>query len=197
MAIMSRDMLRHLPNAISCARLAAVPFLAGAAATGHRDLFKWLLLACFSSDILDGAIARAFDVRSKLGAALDSNADLLVELCALYGLFVFHREVVRDHVAILATAVALYLLEIALSLWRYGRLSSFHTVMSRVAGYGQGLFLLALFFFGWSPWLFHGAVGLAIAASLEELELLRRLPEWRADVGGLWRLRRDRSGPPA
>ena len=193
---MTRDVIRRLPNALSIARLAAVPFLAGAAATGQRDLFKWLLLACLVSDILDGAIARAFDVRSKLGAALDSNADLLVELGALYGVFVFHREVVRDHVAILATAVALYLLEIALSLWRYGRLSSFHTVMSRVAGYGQGIFLLVLFFFGWSAWLFHGAVALAIAASLEELELLRRLPEWRADVGGLWRLLRDRGGPP-
>jgi phosphatidylglycerophosphate synthase len=72
--------LRNIPNAISLARLLATPVLLWMVLSHRQELFKWLLLACLLSDILDGWIARAFDVRSKRGTSLDSLADLLVAL---------------------------------------------------------------------------------------------------------------------
>jgi len=182
--------LRQLPNAISVARLFATPVLVWAAATEQRGVFRWLLLACILSDILDGWIARAFDLKSKLGAMLDSSADLALVLAAYVSLWLLERELVRTHAAILGCAAGLYVGEIGVALLRYGKPSSFHTLLVRCAAYAQGIFFVTLFFWGYSPVVFTGAVALAILASLEELALLWLLPEWRADVGGLWRVLR-------
>ena len=71
---------RQIPNVISSARLAATPVLLYAAIERQAGLFRWLLLACLASDILDGLVARIFHLRSELGARLDSIADMIVFL---------------------------------------------------------------------------------------------------------------------
>lgn len=73
---------------------------------------------------------------------------------------------------------------------RYGRLSSFHTYASKVAGYVLGFFIAALFVVGFVPWLFYAAAMLSLLSIAEELVLLWKLPQWRADVRGLWWMRR-------
>jgi CDP-diacylglycerol--glycerol-3-phosphate 3-phosphatidyltransferase len=185
-------LLRQLPNAISTARLFATPVLAWAAATERPIAFRWLLLACLLSDILDGWIARSFDCKTKLGAQLDSSADLLLVLAAYFGMWRLQREVVAAHAAILACAAGLYLGEILLAFLRYGKPSSFHTLLVRCAAYSQGVFLVTLFFWGYSAVVFWGTVCVVILASLEELALLYLLPEWKSDVGGLHRVLRAR-----
>lgn len=189
-------MNRHVPNAISLARIATAPLLFAAAITGHRDVFRWMLLACLCSDIADGWIARAFRLRTPLGARLDSIADVLVEIAALCGLWIFHAEVVRAHAVLVACAAGLYFGQILLALWRYGRVSSFHTVLNRIGAYAQGLFLITLFFWGFSSLFFHAAIALVIVAAVEEIVLVCILPEWTTDVGGLWRLCARRRAAP-
>jgi phosphatidylglycerophosphate synthase len=182
-------MNRNVPNAISLARLASAPFLLATAITGHRDGFRWLLLACLVSDIADGWIARAFHLRSPLGARLDSIADMLVEIGALCGVWMFHADVVREHALLVGCALGLYLGQIGLALWRYGRVSSFHTVLNRIAAYAQGIFLITLFFWGFSALFFYAVILLVIVSASEEIVLVCILPQWTADVGGLWRMR--------
>ena len=141
---------RQLPNAISSARLLATPILLFAALARHEDLFKWLLLACMVSDILDGLIARIFHLRSPLGARLDSTADMIVFVIGLLGLYIFQGRVLAEHWRPLAFIVALYVLEAAGALWRYGKISSFHTILVRIAAYAQGIFVMSLFLWGYS-----------------------------------------------
>jgi len=80
--------------------------------------------------------------------------------------------------------------EDVLALLRYRRLSSFHTYLSKIVANLLGLFIGWLFLFGFEPWLLTVAAGASILASLEELALLRALPQWRADVRGLWWVQR-------
>ena len=47
--------------------------------------------------LIVGLIARAFDLRSRLGALLDSAADTLLLFAACYGVWVFHPGVLTDH----------------------------------------------------------------------------------------------------
>jgi CDP-diacylglycerol--glycerol-3-phosphate 3-phosphatidyltransferase len=117
---------------------------------------------------------------------LDSVADTLLMFVSLYGLWTFFPEVVKNHAWLIGTAVGLWLLEDALALARYGRLSSFHTVLSKIVANLLGLFIGWLFMFGFEPWMLYLAVGTSIVASLEEIALVARLPQWRADVRGLW-----------
>ena len=72
--------LRHVPNAISVARLCATPVLIGLAWAGLKTPFTWLLLGALLSDAADGYIARAFSLTSPVGALLvgDANADGVV-----------------------------------------------------------------------------------------------------------------------
>ena len=73
-----------------------------------------------------------------------------------------------------------------MALWRYGRLSSFHTYLSRAAAVAMGLFVGALFVVGEQPALLAvrrcrtGAGG----HPLEEFILM--WPEWTADVRGVY-----------
>jgi len=184
--------LSHVPNVLSAARALAVPVLLVLAFEGQRTAFTWVLIPALLSDILDGWIARTFALESKLGAALDSAADSLLLLVSVYGVWVFHPEVFREHAWLCGIAVGLWVLEDALALLRYRRLSSFHTYLSKVVANLLGFFIGWLFLFGFEPWMLYLAAGASIVASLEEIALLGVLPEWRADVRGLWWVLRER-----
>ena len=94
--------------------------------------------------------------------------------------------------------VVAWVVEALAALARYGRLSSFHTYASKVAGYLLGIFVGVLFVFGFYPWLLYVAVATSVLGNLEELVLLRLLPEWRADVrGAYWVLRERRRAAAA
>ena len=177
---------RHVPNAISSARLLVTPILLFAAVARHETLFKWLLLVCLISDIVDGLIARIFDLRSPLGAFLDSCADMVVLAIALIGLYVFKFRIIAAHWTPLAIIFALYVLEMAIAVSRYGRISSFHTVMVRITAYLQGIFVISLFFWGYVAWIFYAMTAVSMLAYTEELVLLFLLPEWKADVHGIY-----------
>jgi cardiolipin synthase (CMP-forming) len=188
MATLANIMWRYLPNAISMTRLAATPILLFSAITGSAGLFKWLLLACLLSDILDGLLARTFHWESPFGASLDSTADMLVALIAPYGVYVFQWGVLRPHWPPLAAMVGLNLIQMASAFWRYGRISSFHTLLIRIAAYVQGAFAMSLFLWGFQTWLFYLMVPVSLLAYGEELILVWMLPEWQANVGGLYRV---------
>jgi phosphatidylglycerophosphate synthase len=162
-------------------------FLLTAALQQNRKYFQWLLVACMLSDILDGSIARTFDWTSRLGAILDSTGDLLVQLIAIGGLWMFFRETVVAHRVPVLIVVSLYLAEVVIAVFRYGRISSFHTFLVRVAASALGIFLLSLFFWRYVDWIFYPSIGLGILAYSEELLIVLLLAEWTPDVGGLYR----------
>lgn len=185
--------VRHAPNVVSAARIAATPLLLYFALRGQETAFTWLLVPALLSDIVDGLLARALQLQSRLGALLDSVGDTLLLLTSVYGIWVFHPEVVTGHRAWCYTVVLAWLAEAALAFVRYGRLSSFHTYVSKVAGYLLGVFVGVLFVFGFYPWLLYVAVATSVLGNLEEVVLLRLLPEWRADVRGVYWVLRERT----
>ena len=177
---------RNIPNAISAARLLATPVLCVALVRHDRPLFTWLLLACLLSDIADGLIARLFNLRSKLGALLDSTADLVVMLLGASGVWIFERAFLREHGMPIVVLLSLYVAEVWIAVLRYGRPSSFHTVLARVAAYAQGAFVMSLLFWGYQPALFVVMIALSTASLVEEHILLWIVPSWTADVRGLY-----------
>jgi cardiolipin synthase (CMP-forming) len=183
-----RTIGRNIPNAISSARLCSTAVLLACVLLHRVELFKWLLLACLLSDVVDGLIARTFHLTSKLGASLDSMADVATMFLALLGTLVFQRRFVAEHSIGLLLIMGFYTAEIVASLWRYGRVSSFHTVLSRIAAFTAGVFVMSLFIWGYQDWLFQRMVMIYVVALSEEMLLIYLLPEWRNDVGGIHRL---------
>jgi phosphatidylglycerophosphate synthase len=142
-----RLILREVPNAVSVARLWGASVLIAAVTLHHEQIFIWVLLGCLVSDVLDGLIARTFNLHSKLGASLDSIADLATIFAGTLGVLSFQKQFAREHYAGLLAVMAFYVAEVLASLWRYGKASSFHTALDRAAASIGGVFVMWLFLF--------------------------------------------------
>lgn len=78
--------IRHLPNLISCLRIALVAPLIVTVLTTHFVAALWIAFAAGVSDALDGLLARQFGWQSRLGTLLDPLADKLLLVAAYLAL---------------------------------------------------------------------------------------------------------------
>ncbi|MBI4911444.1 MAG: CDP-diacylglycerol--glycerol-3-phosphate 3-phosphatidyltransferase [Acidobacteria bacterium] len=67
-----------LPNILTLARILAIPFFAIALWYGHHAQACIIFVAAGLTDLLDGLIARTWNMGSELGAILDPAADKLL-----------------------------------------------------------------------------------------------------------------------
>ena len=186
---------RHVPNVLSLTRIACAPILVLLAVVDEQPVYTWVLVPALLTDALDGWIARACGLQSRLGARLDSLGDSLIWCAGLVGLVAFQRDVLAANRWLFGAVVAAWLCENVLAWLRYGRLSSFHTVLSKIAGVLLSVYIGVLFLFGHWDALLWTAATVSLMASAEEAWLLALLPEWRADVKGVWWLRRMTGRP--
>ncbi len=70
-----KGMLRHIPNCITCLRILGTVALLFTEPLSAK--FFWVYLFTGVTDVLDGFIARTFNLTSEFGAKLDSVSDLL------------------------------------------------------------------------------------------------------------------------
>jgi CDP-diacylglycerol--glycerol-3-phosphate 3-phosphatidyltransferase len=187
--------LRHLPNAISIARLLCTPVLAWLAWSRQESVFTALLLAALLSDVVDGWLARRLGLASDRGALLDSVADVALMAVILFAIWPLHPEVYRDHGLPMAVVAALVALGHVAALVRFGRLASFHTRLLRAGIFAFSVFAVVLFVLGLQTWLLYLAVAISAAGALEQLALVLLLREWSPDLRGGLReaLRRRRA----
>ena len=180
-----------LANAVTIYRLAAAPLLLTFLLTHQYEVFKWLLVASFVTDAIDGPLARRYKVESVLGSRLDSIADDITIGVALTGAVMLRPGFFKNEIAIILLLGFLYLLQIILALTRYGRITSFHTYLAKVAAVFQSGFLILFFFFDKRiDLVFYLAVFVTTIDVIEEIILVLLLPEWQADVKGLYWLRK-------
>jgi len=188
----------RLVNFITLYRIVTFPLLLFFLFVGNIVLFKWLLLASFFTDAIDGFLARHYRATSVLGSKLDSIGDDLTVLAAAVGLFVTHFGFVASHKAVFIALFALFIVQVGASLYRYSKISTFHTYLAKTAAVVTAVFLLSVFFLGdVSMPLFISAATITGLELIEEVVLVARLREYRTDVKGLyWVLREDKAKKP-
>ena len=177
----------YLINGITIYRIAVAPFLLVLIFTDRFELFKWLLAASFFTDLIDGFLARLFKVTSIGGSRLDSIGDDLTVLAAIIGLIVFEPGFLKEELPLILFLLALFVIQNAVALIRYGKLTSFHTYIAKMAAVLQGMFLLLMFWLH-DPFypLFYAAIAVTALDLLEEIILVALLPKWEADVKGIY-----------
>lgn len=177
----------YMVNGITLYRMMAAPFLIFLIVNQRPDLFKWLLALSFFTDAIDGYLARRYKVISVLGSKIDSIADDLTIVVAIAGVIVFKPEFLRHEITLIILLLALFILQTILAFIRYGTISSFHTYAAKMAAILQGVFLLLLFFLpGPGYMLFYITAIVTIIDLLEEIILVLMLPQWEANVKGLY-----------
>ncbi len=183
----------NVPNAISFYRLLAFPVILYFALTGKETLFAIFIVINLLTDILDGFIARLFNMETEFGARLDSIADNLTYILAFIGVFVFKLDDIFPHLNSFLIFVGFLLLQIFLPLIKFGRFSSFHLYSTRIGGYIQGAFFISLFTIGFITPFYYFMVTWSILSCLEHIIIQLILPEMRSNVKGLyWVLKEKR-----
>lgn len=188
----------RLVNFLTLYRIVTFPLLVFLLFNGNIGVFKWLLLASFFTDAIDGFLARRYRATSVLGAKLDSIGDDLTVLAAAIGLFVTQSEFVATYKAVFIVLFALFLVQVGASFYRYGKISTFHTYLAKTAAVVTAAFLLSIFFLNdISMPLFICAATITGLELIEEIALVARLREYRTNVKGLyWVLREDKAKKP-
>lgn len=186
----------YLVNAITLYRVLAAPCLLFLILHDRIDLFKWLLGFSFFTDLIDGQLARKFKVTSRFGSYIDSIGDDLTVLAGIAGVYFFKPDFLHDQRVWIIVMVSLFFLQIIFALLRYGRISSFHTLLAKAAALLQGSFLILLFFMSepLMPLFFTAAI-ITILDLIEEIILVFILKEWKANVRGIYWVMRHRKEP--
>jgi phosphatidylglycerophosphate synthase len=183
----------YLINAITFYRLLTAPVLITFIFTGNLPLFKWMLAISFFTDAIDGWLARKFKVASVFGSRLDSIADDLTMLAGIIALFVLKTEFISENRISVMLLFFLLILQNAIALFKYHKTSSFHTYLAKLAAVLQGCFLILMFFLPEPVYpLFYSAVTVTLLDLIEEIILVVLLPEWKADVKGLYWVMKSR-----
>jgi len=173
-----------IPNAITASRLVAVPVLACFAYLEMHGAFTALLIPALASDVIDGWLARKLGAETSLGTRLDSIADILLMLVIVYAIWPLHPDVYPEHGWAILAVIVVWIFGHAASLFRYGRLASFHTHLIRAGIFAFSVFALVLFLYGFVPWLLYLAAIICALGGVEHFIMLYLVPEWTPNLHG-------------
>ena len=144
--------------------------------------FGLCLVLAFLSDVFDGIIARRLNVATPGLRRLDSLADSVFYLSAVFVAWRLHPEAIREHLGALALLAALEIARYAFDLIKFRREASYHMWSSKCWGIALFVGFFALLVFGQGGWPVALAIWVGIAADLEGLAISVLLPVWRTDV---------------
>jgi CDP-diacylglycerol--glycerol-3-phosphate 3-phosphatidyltransferase len=170
-----------LADALSLSRLAIAPVLPFVAASGAQRA-TLLLIACgLASDAVDGTVARWTGTAGERGARLDSLCDLAFYSSGIVSFGIAYSAPGNDLTFILALTAAALVVPSVFGWLKFGRVPSYHTLLSRLALVAFSVALLA-FFVGGAAWPIRVAAALAVVSALEDMLITARLREPRSDV---------------
>ena len=165
-----------IPNLLSLFRIAAAPFLLLSAWLGNEQLFFFLFGAMLLSDALDGLIARALHQTSKLGARLDSYGDILTYLTTPPAVWWLWPQIVLQEKKYIIAALILYIVPAFFALFKFGKLASYHTWLTKTVALLMSIGVVSLLLFHHAL-LFHIAVWFLAIEAAENIAITLILHE--------------------
>jgi len=178
--------LINIPNILSGYRLLSFPFVLYLALSHQEKLFAIFLIFNLFTDILDGFIARRFNLQTEFGARLDSLADDGTYILAILGIFIFKAEDFAPHFLSFSIFIGLFLATSVVSLLKFKRMPSLHLYSSKIGGYLQGFFFFILFAFGFHTGYYYFMITWGILSFIEHISVQLLLPEMRSNAKGLY-----------
>ena len=173
-------------------RIAAVPLLLTLIWFNERELFSWFLLVSYSTDAIDGYLARKLKITSARGSQLDSYGDQMTLIVGLIGLIKFEPNFMQENYSLILIAFVPYILQMILAFRKYGKATAFHTYLAKLSAVIQGVFILWLLFLGPVYWLFYTMIIIGVLETTEEITLIYLYDKWVAGVKGIYWALKDK-----
>ncbi|WP_296342924.1 CDP-alcohol phosphatidyltransferase family protein [Winogradskyella sp.] len=173
-------------------RIAAAPFLLALIWYDLRIIFSWLLLVSYSTDAIDGYLARKLNIVSPRGSQLDSFGDQITLSVGLFGLFYFENEFIITNLTLILIAFIPYFIQMFIAYFKYGKATAFHTYLAKLSAILQSIFILYSLFFSPEYILFYIMIVVGILETIEEITLIFMYDEWVSDVKGIYMALKDK-----
>jgi len=183
----------NIPNILSLYRLISFPFVLYLALNGHENLFVWLLCINLVTDILDGWIARAFDMQTEIGARMDSIADIGTYILAIVGMIIFKTEDFAPHWWSFSIFIGLFIMTNVVSLIKFKRFPSLHLYSMKIGGYVQGSFFFVLFTYDFITAYYFFMLIWGYFAFSESIIIQLILKKMKSNAKGLYWVLKDNS----
>ena len=152
-----------------------------------------MLLLSFSTDAIDGYLARSLKIASARGSQLDSMGDQITFILGIVALFVFEMEFMRDKFQLLLIVFIPYFVQMLIAFIKYGKTTAFHTYFAKLSAVVQAIFILTALFLDPILWLFYTVLVIGVLETFEEITLIFMHDEWTEDVKGIyWALKKRR-----
>ena len=172
-------------------RIACVPVLLALAWNGAAGIFLALFGLALLSDVLDGVIARRFDLESDFGARLDQWADFALWVSFPFGAWWLWPEIVGREAPYVILAIVCLLLPTAIAYAKYREVPGYHTWSAKTSAVlmGIGVPLLLIFDIAWP---FRAAALWQLVCAVDELGITVLFAECRHDVPSVFHAARLR-----
>jgi phosphatidylglycerophosphate synthase len=165
-----RPRLAWLPDALTRARLYAVPLLWVLALLRLPVPLGIGAAAAAFTDVLDGVAARRLGIASRRGGALDSAADLLLSGSLLAWIVLLRPEFVREEAVPLLAWAAFAAIVLVAGWVRFRQVGNLHLLSAKVAGFSAYAFgILLLVTGGYDRRVLAAVLALLWIASAETL----------------------------
>jgi len=173
-------------------RIFAGPFLVLLILLNERFIFTWLLLISYSTDAIDGYLARKLKITSPRGSQLDSFGDQITLIIGLIGLSFFETAFIKANLIIIIIAFVPYIIQMIIAYLKYGKATAFHTYLAKLSAVLQSIFILWSLFFNPEIVLFYVMIVVGILETIEEISLIFMYDNWASDVKSIYHAYKDK-----
>ncbi|WP_420572173.1 CDP-alcohol phosphatidyltransferase family protein [Kordia sp.] len=187
-----KENIYNVPNFLSFYRLLTFPLILWFIYAGKEHLFAIFLCVNLLTDILDGLIARSFNLQTKFGAKLDSLADNGTFIAAFIGIFTFKIDEMSQAIWMLWLFIGFFVLGLIISFIKFKQYPSLHLYTTKIGGYVQGIFIFVLFAWTYNEYLFYAAMIFGYISHVEEIIILLISDTMKTDAKGLYWVLKDR-----
>ncbi|CAM3777795.1 CDP-alcohol phosphatidyltransferase family protein [Flavobacterium branchiophilum] len=184
----TKEQIFNIPNLLSFYRLLAIPLIIWSLTTGQRNLFIILISINLITDVLDGWLARYFQLCTEFGARLDSLADIGTFLLSIWGFLTFEKTFVLAHQTAFVLLFSFYAIPQLVSLIKFRRPTSFHLYSNKFVGYVQGIFIFTFFVFGYHKIYFYFMIVASCLADFEVFVLVLYMPKIKSNAKSLYHI---------
>jgi cardiolipin synthase len=192
-----KELFWTIPNVLTVSRMCAFPFTLFFIYAGKENIVAILIAGSLFSDWLDGIIARTFNMKTEIGAKMDSWADTGTYISAIIAIYFFKWDAIAPYAFTWYLFLAVWLFSYVFVFIKFKGLIGLHTYLFKSTGYVQGAFIIVLFIWGFYPVLFYICMFVGILACVEEIIIISMLTEPRTNVKGLFWILREKSNHAA
>ena len=185
--------MKQIPALLIAFRVVLAPIIAWLLMRHEAGLAGWLYVAAVVSDIFDGVIARRLGIAPLRLRQADGFADIWLFVCLLSGLCTGYRPLLPPLAWPFGTAMVLQVVSWGFCWWRFGKMTSYHSLLAKLTALALLIGILALLFTR-SPLPLAIALWIFALNLLEEMTMTAVLRRYHHDVWNLaaaLRLRRE------